>query len=137
MRLSSLADYAVIMMTAIAQHGDDSRLNAGLLSDKTGIPLPTVQKLVSKLAAAGLLSSVRGIGGGFELARTPADISLAAIVEAIDGPIALTACCDDERGCPRSDVCDVHPHWEAVNDAVRGAFAGVTLQTISVGRAAA
>jgi FeS assembly SUF system regulator len=133
MRLSSLADYAVVMMSAAARHcGVSGRLNATLLADKTGLPLPTVQKLVSKLSAAGLIESARGTGGGFRLARPPATITLADIVEAIEGPIAMTACLENGRhDCCIEESCRVKPHWNAVNGAVKGALAGVSLATLS------
>ncbi len=133
MRLSSLTDYAVVMMTAAARHcGASCRLNATLLSEETGLPLPTVQKLVSRLSAAGLIESARGTGGGFRLARPPAAITIADIVEAIEGPIALTACVDSGRhDCAVEGSCRVRPHWNAVNGAVKGALAGVSLATLS------
>ncbi len=137
MRLSSLADYAVVMMSAAARHCGGAkvfgaRLNATALAEETGLPLPTVQKLVSRLSAAGLIESQRGTGGGFRLSRPPAAITLADIVEAIEGPIALTAC--DEQGahdCCIEECCRVKPHWNAVNGAVRGALAGVSLASLS------
>ena len=133
MRLSSLADYAVVMMAAAARHcGGAGRLNATLLAVETGVPLPTVQKLVSRLSSAGLLESARGTGGGFRLSRPPSAISLADIVEAVEGPIAMTACVEDGRqDCGLDHHCTVKPHWNAVNDAVRGALAGVSLAALS------
>jgi FeS assembly SUF system regulator len=133
MRLSSLADYAVVMMAAAARHcGASCRLNATSLAEETGLPLPTVQKLVSKLSAAGLIESARGTGGGFRLARPPAAITIADIVEAIEGPIALTACVDTGRhDCAIEGTCRVQPHWNAVNGAVKGALAGVSLASLS------
>ncbi|MDE0877777.1 MAG: SUF system Fe-S cluster assembly regulator [Sphingomonas bacterium] len=137
MRLSSLADYAVVMMAAAARHcgvrgGGVARLNATILAEETGVPLPTVQKLVSRLSAAGLIESVRGTGGGFRLSRPAAAISLADIVEAVEGPIALTNCVDEGRhDCAIEENCRVRPHWNAVNGAVRGALAGVSLATLS------
>lgn len=133
MRLSSLADYAVVMMSAAARHcGGAGRLNATALAHETGLPLPTVQKLVSRLSAAGLIESQRGTGGGFRLSRPPAAISLADMVEAIEGPIAMTACVDHgAHGCCVEEACRVKPHWNAVNGAVRGALAGVSLAQLS------
>ena len=133
MRLSAQADYAVVMLSAAARHcGGVARLNATLLAEETGLPLPTVQKLVSRLSAAGLIESTRGTGGGFRLSRPPAAISLADIVEAIEGPIALTACVDTGRhDCPIESDCRVRPHWNAVNASVRGALAGVSLASLS------
>ena len=133
MRLSSLADYAVVMMSAAARHcGASCRLNATQLAEETGLPLPTVQKLVSKLSSAGLLESARGTGGGFRLARPAAAITLADIVEAVEGPIALTACVDGgKHDCCVEETCRVKPHWNVVNGAVKGALAGVSLASLS------
>ncbi|HVI05827.1 MAG TPA: Rrf2 family transcriptional regulator, partial [Sphingomicrobium sp.] len=77
MRLSHLADYAVVLMTAAARRPLGARLSATELSCETGVPLPTAQKLMGQLAASGLLSSARGAAGGFSLARGASDISLA------------------------------------------------------------
>lgn len=133
MRLSSLADYAVVMMSAAARHsGSSCRVNATLLAEETGLPLPTVQKLVSRLSTAGLIESTRGTGGGFELSRPAAAISLAEIIEAVEGPIALTTCVDEARhDCALAGDCRVKPHWNVVNGAVRGALDGVSLLSLS------
>lgn len=132
MRLSSLADYAVVMMSAAARHCGAAKINATTLSAETGIPLPTAQKLVSRLSTAGLLESSRGTGGGVRLARPPAAISLADIVEAVEGPIELTSCVDGERhDCALEGNCQVRPHMSIVNGAVRGALAGVSLASLS------
>jgi FeS assembly SUF system regulator len=133
MRLSSLADYAVVMLTAAARHcGGMARVNATSLAEETGLPLPTVQKLVSRLSRAGLIESSRGTGGGFRLSRPPAAISLADIVEAIEGPIALTACVDGGRhDCAIETGCQVKPHWNIVNGVVRDALANVSLANLA------
>ncbi|WP_260926290.1 RrF2 family transcriptional regulator [Novosphingobium sp. 9] len=151
MRLSSMADYAVVIMSAAARHcgtcamvsaaqahqgGENTaalrgRISAAQLAEETGLPVPTVQKLVSKLSAAGLMRSSRGVGGGLRLARPPATISLADIVEAVEGPIALTACLETHKtDCTLHEACHVRPHWPQVNAAVRGALAGVTLTAL-------
>ncbi len=132
MRLSSLADYAVVMMTAAARHCGDGRMTAAQLSDETGLPQPTVQKLVSRLSNAGLLRSVRGAGGGFKLARPAAAINLADVIEAIEGPIAMTACVDaGKHDCGMEATCKVQPHWPVVNTAVRGALAAVPITSLA------
>ncbi|MGX7896201.1 RrF2 family transcriptional regulator [Tsuneonella sp. HG222] len=128
MRLSSMADYAVVAMSAAARHCGGARTSATALAHETGLPLPTVQKLVSLLSKAGLLRSVRGAGGGLQLARPAAAITLADIVEAVEGPIALTACVETGRhDCALEGSCNVQPHWGQVNAAMRGALAGVSL----------
>jgi FeS assembly SUF system regulator len=131
MRLTSLADYAVVMMAAAARHGD-TRLSAAMLAEETGVPLPTAQKLMGRLASAGLLRSARGTGGGFALAREASGISLADIIEAVEGPIAMTVCVDEKRNdCALDSHCQVKPHLSAVNGAVRGALQGVSLATLA------
>ncbi|QDK34307.1 MULTISPECIES: RrF2 family transcriptional regulator [Sphingomonadaceae] len=146
MRLSSMADYAVVIMSAAARHcggcplvaGDSKhgRVSAAQLAEETRLPAPTVQKLVSKLTAAGLLISSRGVGGGLKLARSPESISVADIVEAVEGPIALTACLEkgkpggnsaEQPDCQIEGGCHVRPHWPQVNAALRGALAQVAL----------
>jgi len=132
MRLSNLADYAVVLLAAAARAGS-ARLSATSLAEETGLPLPTVQKLVGKLAGAGLIVSSRGTGGGFRLAREAQAISLADIVEAVEGPIAMTSCVDNGRhDCAVESSCQVKPRWNVVNGAVRGALAGISLESLSL-----
>jgi FeS assembly SUF system regulator len=132
MRLSSLADYAVVMMAASARHAAGAKLSATMLAAETGVPLPTAQKLMGRLASAGLLASARGAAGGFTLARAADTINLAEIVEAVEGPIALTSCVDEAKHeCALESACKVRPHWGVVNEAVRGAFADVSLASLS------
>lgn len=143
MRLSSLADYAVVLMRAASRHcgqaglqaaanGRIARTSATELAAETGIPLPTAQKLVSLLTRAGLLKSVRGQGGGIKLARPAAAISLVDIIEAIEGPIAMTNCVSHAGcSCAIEPECGVKPHWNVVNNAVRGALGSVSLASLS------
>ena len=132
MRLSSMADYAVVTMSAAARHCGGARVSAAQLALETGLPAPTVQKLVSRLTAAGLLRSIRGAGGGLQLARPAAAISLSDIVEAVEGPIALTACVEQGRhDCGLEQCCSVRPHWPMVNAALRGALAQVPLTRLA------
>jgi FeS assembly SUF system regulator len=138
MRLSSMADYAVVTMSAAARHCGGARVSAAQLALETSLPVPTVQKLVSRLTAAGLLRSVRGAHGGLQLARPAAAISLADIVEAVEGPIALTSCVESARhDCGLEDCCTVRPHWPLVNEALRGALAQVPLTQLAQRSAAA
>ena len=126
MRLSNLADYAIVTMCAATRHCGGGRVSAGELAQETGLPAPTVQKIVSKLSAAGLLRSVRGAGGGLQLARPAAAITVADIVEAVEGPIALTACIEG-TDCSVDHECRVRPHWPLVNETLRSALAGISL----------
>src|SRR5205085_2362841 len=131
MRLSHLADYAVVLMTAAARRPAGARLSATELSGETGVPLPTTQKLMGLLAACGLLSSVRGAGGGFALSKPANEISLADIVEAVEGPIAMSACSDGKFDCALDAHCRVKPHMGIVGLAVRGALGAVSLTELA------
>ena len=132
MRLTHLADYAVVMMTAAARREPCARLSATELADETGVPLPTAQKIMQQLAAHGLLVGQRGAGGGYALARPVSEISLADIVEAIEGPIVLTQCAEGvNHDCLLDTHCRVKPHLVAVNGAFRGALKGVTLASLA------
>ena len=133
MRLSHLADYAVVLMTAAARRAAGARLSATELAAETGVPLPTAQKLMGQLAGCGLLTSVRGAGGGFALSRPAAEISLADIVEAVEGPIAMTICSGSEgvSDCALDAHCRVKPHMGVVGNAVRGALGAVSLTELA------
>ena len=126
-RLTNLADYAVVVMTAAAR-APGGRLSAARVAEATGIPAPTVAKLMGTLARGGLLTASRGVAGGFTLASNPGAINIAAIVEAVDGPIALTNCLSGEaHDCAIEGHCGVRGHWGPINRAVRDALAAVTL----------
>ncbi|MCC7394718.1 MAG: Rrf2 family transcriptional regulator [Sphingomonadaceae bacterium] len=132
MRLSNLADYAIVLMGAAARQCGGTRLTAARLAEVAHVPEATAHKLVQRLVRSGLLRAVRGPGGGIKLARPAAAISLADIIEAIEGPIAMTNCIDDGTcACGIKSNCAVRPHWQAVNGAVRGALAAVTLANMS------
>lgn len=132
LRLSNLADYGVVVMTAAARVAERGGLSSTVeLAVQTGIPLPTVAKVTGLLARADLLVSQRGSAGGFTLARQAEDISLADIVEAIDGPIALTHCADGGQDCTLHGHCAVKPHWDPVNRAVKAALSDVSLAALA------
>lgn len=132
MRLSSLADYAIRLMAEAASVCGATHLNATRLSERTGVPLPTTQKLVRLLVHAELLRSERGAAGGIKLARPAAAITVADIIEAIEGPIALTACVGDEsHSCAIEVHCQMGDHLARINAAVRGVLADVTLASLT------
>jgi len=130
-RLTNLADYAVILMCEMSHA--NSRLSAQDLASSTGVPVTTVSKILNLLSRATLLKSHRGIKGGFSLAGAPEDISVAEIIEAIDGPIALTSCVNGGKNCDCGfdDVCVLRPRWQLISGAVRGALEDVSLKDIA------
>src|SRR5690606_24427205 len=129
-RLTNLADYAVVLMCEMS-HTDD-RLSAQDLSAATSIPAPTVAKILNALGRAELLKSHRGLKGGFALARGADEITVADIIEAIDGPISLTHCADTGTSdCCFDDICQMRPRWQVINSAVKSALADVKLSAIA------
>ncbi|MDX2223205.1 MAG: SUF system Fe-S cluster assembly regulator [Rhodospirillaceae bacterium] len=126
LRVNKLTDYATVVLIDIARAG--GRQSSHHIADHTGIPLPTVAKLMKSLSRAGLVASRRGATGGYVLGRDTAAITIADVIEAVEGPIALTACADtSEEHCGIENICPVHGKWNRVNTAVCDALKQVTL----------
>jgi FeS assembly SUF system regulator len=128
--LSKLADYGVIVATHLAAR-PEHQANAAAIAAATRLPQATVAKLLKTLAHAGLVTATRGAAGGYRLARRPAAISVAEVVAAIDGNIAVTQCSLHEADCERTTYCPTRPHWGAINQAVGTALAAVSLQDMA------
>lgn len=126
LRVSRLADYASAVMTCLARHPDEV-LPAAQIGEEIRLELPTVSKLLKRLARAGLVESFRGAAGGYRLARSAKDISLAEIVEALDGPIGLTECSLGRTGCERQPFCAVSRDWQGVGATIGNALRAVSL----------
>ena len=125
-KVNKLTDYATVILVNMA-HSDLVRPTQ-VISDSTGIPLPTVAKLMKNLVKAGLIASHRGVRGGYILSRPPDEVTIADVIEAIEGPIALTACVDTSaEQCCYENLCPVHGKWNRVNNAVTHALREVTL----------
>ena len=128
LRISKLADYAAMVMHYIAEQG--SAVSAAQVAQTTHIALPTVRKVMKLLLNAQLLESTRGVSGGYVLARPPQQISLAHIIEAIDGPIAMTDCANRDKSCEHAGRCAVKPHWIRVNNIIKAALDAARLREI-------
>ncbi len=126
-KLSRLTDYGIVVMSQMGQDLDAAR-TAPELALSTGIPAPTVSKLLKLLAKAGLVDSRRGVHGGYALARDLEDISAADIIEALEGPVALTACVEgSETDCGVESMCPMRGGWDRVNAAIRKALEEISL----------
>ncbi len=131
-RLTNLADYAVVLMCQFPSDAD-YKASAVDLAEATELPVPSVAKILNALARAGLLASHRGLKGGFSLNRQAVDITVADIIEAVDGPISLTHCVDtDHSDCSVETVCAMKSHWQTINGAVRGALDSILLADINM-----
>jgi len=126
-RLSRLTDYAVTLLTHIAREGKGV-LCASSLADSTGLPLPTVSKILKKLAKSGIITATRGAAGGYNLTRSADQLSIATVVEAMDGPIAITDCAGENVSCCKIEtICSMSGNWNKVNQAMRAALESVSL----------
>ena len=128
-KLSRLACYGVVILAEMAD-GQELRTASGL-SEKTGLPEPTVAKVLKLLSKDGFVNSSRGVRGGYTLEKSPESISVADIVTALDGPIALTGCVDGKQeNCRLEGICALRGCWDDINHAVRAALESQKLSSV-------
>lgn len=127
-KLGKLTDYAIAVMGQLAQENADASCSAHYLSGKTGVPEPTVAKVLKLLSKGGLVSSVRGAAGGYKLAKTADQVPIADIITTMDGPIAIVSCVDGQQeACEMWETCPTRGNWGHVNEAIKTALEGVKL----------
>jgi len=124
LRITKIADYGFILLTHMAKQGGDMLHNAKDLSATINIPLPTVSKVLKILTQGGILKSHQGSKGGYSLIRPASQITAVEILEAVEGPVAITDC-SSEEGCERN--CAVSNSWQKVNGTIIGALNKLTL----------
>lgn len=126
LKLSKLTDYAVVVLVRLSEEGGIQ--TSGGIAAATGVPEPTVAKVLKIMTSAGLVCSQRGARGGYRLVRPLATIPIAEVITAIDGPIALTACVEHSPTiCDASGLCPVKGRWDAVNAAILDALSAISL----------
>ena len=128
-KLSRMADYGVILMTQLARE-NGTVTTAADLSTTCALPLPTVSKLLKALTRAGLVLSERGAQGGYALAKSAQDISAADIIDALEGPVAITTCSASDGRCDLEPVCQVGSAWQRINVNIRAALRDITLDDL-------
>jgi FeS assembly SUF system regulator len=133
LRIAKLTDYATLMMVRLAR--EPARcFSASQLAEEVGMPQPTAAKLLKLLLRAQLLTSVRGAGGGYSLAHAPHAISVADVVNAIEGPVALTECARGQGNCSLERDCATRANWQLISRAVRVALEAVSLADMAMPR---
>lgn len=125
-RLSKMTDYGFVLLTRFCLARPQQVLNARDLAAEVNVPQPTVSKLLKLLAKGGLLTARRGVNGGYALARASADITVADVIGALEGPIAITECSAHES-CSLEGCCPTKGNWQRINMAVYRALQGITL----------
>lgn len=127
LRITKQADYAIVLLSHFITDEIEGDYTARGLSVETGVPLPMVGKILKSLVHRGLLISHRGAKGGYQLARLAESISVAEIIEAIDGPIGLTTCSVHAGECAHEGRCPSRGNWSRINAAVLKSLRGISL----------
>jgi FeS assembly SUF system regulator len=130
LRISKLTDYGTVILALLASQ-PDSQLAAAEVAERTRIALPTVSKVLKSLQRNGLVMSTRGSHGGYQLAKPAAEITAAHILDALEGPFAITECSGEHSSCGIESNCRVGQVWQRVNSAIRRALADVTLAQLA------
>lgn len=130
LRVSKLADYGTVVMASMARDPHHVH-SAAEMAARIGLAAPTVSKILKLLARNGLVTSSRGAKGGYRLHCDPAQISVAQIVGAMDGPIGMTECSTTPGACAQEAACTIRPHWQTINHIVLEALQRVTLEQMT------
>jgi FeS assembly SUF system regulator len=132
-RMTRQADYGIVLLTYFAEHRPgEATFTARDLAAETHLPVPMVSKILKTLAREGLLTSLRGVHGGYRLERSPDDISVVDIITALEGPIGITECTLDDPGtCGIVAMCAVRSNWQTINRVVRDALSRITLSQMA------
>ena len=131
LKMSKLTDYGTLLLAQLAAEAEDLR-SAGQLADATHVARPTVSKLLKSLTRAGLVVSERGARGGYALARAPEQISAAQIIDALEGPVAITECSSVDGACELERYCRVGHAWQRINRSIRRSLQQVSLADLQL-----
>ena len=126
MKLSTRGKYGLYAMYYLAAHKDEGPQSLQSIAS-TGVPKQYLEQLLGNLRRAGLINSVRGVQGGYQIAKPPGDITILDVIDAMEGPLELSECMTDESHCTRSCQCPVRRVWHRLTDSINHELAGVTL----------
>lgn len=130
LRMSKLTDYGTVVLAFMAGQPKEMH-SAAEIAEATRLALPTVSKVLKKLTSAGVLTSCRGAHGGYNLARASQSISATEIIDALEGPIAITECSGDHSHCSLEDVCALGGRWQTINQLIRRALDEISLAELA------
>lgn len=130
LRMSKLTDYGIVLLTHLAREGGPTMQTAHELAAASKVPLPTVSKILKELCRGGIIVSHRGRRGGYSLSRPASSISVAQIVEALEGPLGLTECANDGGSCSLEDTCVARSHWGPISRAIHRTLSRLPLSSL-------
>jgi Rrf2 family protein len=137
LRLSKKADYALLALSYMAVPGQRPTISAREVSERHDIPLELLAKVLQRLARRGVLTSAQGMNGGYRLARAAGEISVAQVVEAIDGPLTLTACAEAEGDCSQFEKCSIRDPLHRIRERIASALAECSIAELATDSMAA
>ncbi len=133
LRLSTKGQYGVRAMYEIARGYPETPITIKEISERQDVSVAYLEQILNRLRKAGLIRSIKGPGGGYILDKSPENISIASILNELEGPVALTSCLDPEGGCVRVDSCVTHLLWKALGEQVEAFLRTITLKNLITG----
>jgi Rrf2 family protein len=133
LRLSTKGQYGVRAMFEIARGFPDKPVTIRKISERQDVSVAYLEQILNRLRKAGLIKSVKGPGGGYLLSKNPVEISIAAILKELEGPVAITSCLNPQEGCVRVDSCVTHLLWKALGEQVEAFLQTITLRNLVAG----
>jgi len=130
LRLARLADYGLVIAASLVD-APEGKVKLEQVAEKTQLPVPTVRKIMKLLVDGAVVRSERGVNGGYALSRPARQISVAQIVQAVEGGVALTDCCREDNVCDVRHACTVHSNWLVINQTVNTLFERISLQDMT------
>jgi Rrf2 family protein len=131
MKISSRCEYGLRAMVFLASRNGDEPVPLNEIATAEGMPPAFLERILARLRDAGLLSTTRGAGGGYRLARAATAISVGDVITAVEGPLSLIGCVPDDGGCERSSGCASKAVWRKLDAAITGALDGITLDELA------
>ncbi len=133
LRMSKITDYGIVLLVQLANEPENTTQNARELAATAHLPLPIVSKTLKALTRRGLLVSHRGVKGGFELARRADQISVADVIDALEGPIGITECAVGAGQCDRELHCNVREPWQQINQVLTSTLRSIRISDLCAG----
>ena len=131
MKLSTRVRYGLRATVDLAENHNGEPVSMAAIAKNHGISRKYLHAILTLLKSAGYIRSVRGTGGGYVLTREPSDVTVVEIVEALEGPLAITECVNEEGVCDRSEDCVTRVVWRELSEAVRQVLSGITLEELA------
>lgn len=130
MEITRETDYAIRCVLFLSMNPEKSCM-VGEIADKQGVPKAFLAKILQKLVKRNIVTSIRGVKGGFQLAKAPGNISLIDVIEAVSGPVSLNVCVIDRKNCERSGHCSVHPIWVDLQEDFEGKLKKINFKKLA------